>query len=250
MKKISLIILCFSTLFSFSQNEMVTEIEKISLLLPDSIFDESEFYFPKEHRVLFWNQYKTNQYETFKTRNENPIGKLNLFFDNDSIFWDAYVNKKGNLLRIMNKNSDAIPTIGIKLFLKNQNYLGITKKHYDGYTVSSVQTIFYMLENNKLINVTEKIMNTFNFFTDNFNNTVINALNNFHLTDLQKNPLSQRLLFVFSETDTVSISYDFADYYFANNTNPPGLNDSCSCFDGEHYTKKYIFDNGKLRLVE
>jgi len=250
MKKISLIILCFSTLFSFSQNDKVNDIETISFILPDSIFNNSRFTFLNDHRTLFWEQYKTNKYEVFETRYEKTIGKLNLFFDNDSIIWEAYVNKKGNLLRIMNKNSDAIPTIGIKLFLKNQNYLGITKKCYDGYTISTVQTLFYVPENNKLIDVTKEIMESFNFFTDNFNNTVINALNNFHSTDLQKNPLSQRLLFVFSETDTVSISYDFADYYFANNTNPPGLNDSCSCFDGEHYTKKYIMENGKLRLAE
>jgi hypothetical protein len=243
MKKISIVIFCFITIISFAQNDKISDLEKVSIALPDTIFVDSDFYFPSEHRTLFWKQYKTNKYEFFDPVQDKTIGNLNLFFDNDSIFWEAYLDKKGNLLRIMIKNSDAIPTIEIKIFEDDTKIIGVSFKYYNSATIVTEKVRFLEYKEAKFIDITKEVLSSFNYNTDNYSDSTNNLISEMCEFNVQLNPPNNLLLYTFTPNDTIYIS----DCFYGIEEDI-GLD--TTYFDGEFYTKKYTMENGKLRLAE
>jgi len=155
------------------------------------------------------------------------------------------IDPKDNILKMtMVRLLDPMPICEIKIFNAGKNInIGVTYSSYDGATTSSEKTIFYKYDNGKFEDITREIFKSFNYYTDNYTNNAIDSLNLYYKTNLRKTPRNDYLIYKFTKSDTVII----AESFFGTEV---GIELDTTYFDGEFYTKKYIMDNGKLRLAE
>jgi len=249
MKKNNLIFFLLLVSFtSFSQNNKndQNELKEFFLSLPDSVFKDNRFFFPKEERQLFWNQYKKGEYRNIEMSIDKMVGEFDLLFEND-FFRKALIDEKDNLIRIMKAYSDAIPTYEIKIFQNNPKIIGLTLKYYDNVTIVTDKIVFYEYKNKKFKDDTKDVLESFNFYADNYSEATVDSLSKFYSCDFEVAPKNKKLLYRFTESDTVFITYDFFDYYYFNDE----LLDLHQEKHGEEfYMKKYIMDNGRLRLAK
>ena len=244
MKSTSFILLLLISISALSQKKSHNQnaLEKILFSIPDSIFLNHLFEFQQENRHLFWETYTKNDYRQVEDGGDKIFGDLNLFFDSE-LFGYAFIDEKSNLLRIMGRNDD-IPTYEIKCFnLPEKKIVAITLKYYDFATTVSDMIVFYKKEMNEYFDITNEVLNSFNFYTDNYSDSTNKRISEIYELNVEKNPLNNHLLYTFSASDTVYIT----ESHF-------GLEEDIGLdttyFDGEFYTKKYIMENGKLRLAE
>lgn len=251
MKRNSLVFLfLLINLTSFSQKieNGQNELKEIFLSLPDSVFSDNIFDLSKEESKLFWDQYLKEKYENVEMSNDRIYGITNLMFRSDSLSVDAFIDFSGKILRIMNRNTDAIPTCDVKIY----NYcckkiIGVTIKSSDHATTHTDVIAFYKYKRGKYKNVTDYVLEGFNYFTDNYSKATIDSLNKFYSCNLRVEPKNRKLLYRFTESDTVFITYDFFDYYYFNDEL---LDLHQEKHDEENHMKKYIMKKGKLKLAE
>lgn len=233
MKKSSFILFMFLTFGALAQqNNNSTLIDKIFLALPDSIMlsDFYELNYGKRDTLL----------NLLRQENRDEI-----YYKHD-ISFNIY-NEDGNFIKMVQPRSDAMATCEIKVFCEsNDSIVAITFRNYDYATTASERTVFYDYSNGKFNDVSKKIFKSFHYYTDNYGSNTIDSLNQYFKTDLRENPVHNYMLYKFTKSDTVYIIQNFYDYFL--NFDDPGLD--TTYFDGEFYTKKYIMENGKLRLAE
>jgi len=249
MKKNSLILifLFLSTISSNAQDLLLdsSNLKSLFILCPDSLLGKRMKIFSQDNKILFWELYKKAEYEKIEKSKDRILGEFNIFFHTD-LFRKALVNEEENLLRIMG-SSDAIPTYEIKKFRNYPNIIGVNLKYYDNVTIVTDRIAFFEYRNGELNNITDKILNNFNFYTDNYSDATLDSLSRFYSCDLRTSPKNNKLLYRFTESDTVIITYDFFDYYYFHDEK---LDLHKEKHNEEFYLKKYIMDNGKLRLAE
>jgi|GEM_PF-1566142 len=248
MKKINLLIfLLLISFLTFSQktNKTQLELKEIILSIPDSALNVNIFMLPKAKRNALWELYEKGQYKKVESYVDLIFGNFEFMIRNDSINVNLLINKKDNLIRIAYPYSDAIPTYDIKMFQAEGYYLiAITLKYSDHATTNTKEIIFYKYMNDVFTDVTNEVLNSYNYVLDNYNDSTINILNRYYNCELRRDKLlNKRLLYTFTKYDTVIISESFFDI-------SKGLELDEKYFDGEFFTKKYIMDNGKLRLAE
>jgi hypothetical protein len=235
MKKISTIILIICNLYSIGQNTSIDKsiIEEVFLTLPDSLVKTSFFELPKSHREALWSIYKKG------IRDKSQ----------DSLEFYLFVDEKDNKIKIISTQSDQTPELEIKIFnFEFKTIVGTTFSYYDGATTSSEGISFYDYTSSKIQDITNKVLKNFNFFTENYSDSTINLLSKYWKTNLREGSgPCMSLIYDFTSSDTIEISDSFFGYFYDENPDP-GLDSTY--FDGEFYTKKYILENGKLRLAE
>jgi len=233
MKTISAIFLIIFNLYALGQNVSNDKsiIGEVFLSLPDSIVKTSFFELPKSKREVLWNAYK----EEVK---DNSYDKLDFYI---------LVNEKENKIEIVSIQSDQSPRLVIKLFNSGSKPIITTAiDYYNGATTSSEGITFYDYKSSKIKDITHKVLDSFNFFTDNFSDSTINILSNYWSSNLRDGS-GPSLIYNFTNGDTIEITNSFFNYFYEERPDP-GLD--TTYFDGEFYTKKYIMDNGKLKLAE
>lgn len=224
MKRISLIAVVILNFAAYSQFEHTEQliIEGFKKF-PEEVFHDSYGELSKKDRSDIINYYTSvNQNDSASSliKFEGTYGDIGVYYEikgfvQDSIFLIGYVNKFSTFS-----------------------------------TIEAGIIYFFQYVNSKLIDITSSILESFNYFTDNFKKVTIDSLNSHYCTDLRKTPFHTQLLFNFSKSDSISIKYDFLDYIYMRDKKPPGLNECSPYFDGQFYTKKYIMKNEKLRLAE
>lgn len=248
MRRTSFVLLLFVGMSSFAQDisQNPNGLKEIFLSLPDSVFKDNIFDLPSEERQLFWDQYKKGEYRSIEIYGGKVVGELDLFFEND-FFRRALVVEKSGLVRIMG-TSDADPVYEIKSFNYSKTIIiGLTLKYYDCVTDVTKKIVFYEYKNKNFKDVTDDVLQGFNFYSDNYSEATVDSLSKFYSCDFGVAPKNKKLLYRFTESDTVFITYDFFDYYYFNEEL---LDLHQEKHDEEFYMKKYIMDNGKLRLAE
>ena len=235
MKTISAIFLIIFNLYGLGQNDSNDKsiIGEVFLSLPDSIVKTSFFELPKSKREALWCAYK-------KEARDNSYDKLDFYI---------LVDEKENKIEIVSTQSDQNPTLVIKLFDSGSKpIISTTFYYYDGATTSSEGIAFYDFKSSKIKDITNKVLDSFNFFTDNYSDSTINILNKYWSSNLRDGSgPCMSLIYNFTNSDTIEITDSFFGYFY-DEMPDPGLD--TTYFDGEFYTKKYIMDNGRLRLVK
>jgi hypothetical protein len=235
MKIISLflLVLLSANLFAQISTNLKPSIKDVFISLPDSTMHSSYFELPKEKRIELWKLIEDKSWD--------------LIYNSEGISFNG-LNPMDDLIKMtMVRLLDPMPKCEIKIFsAPESNNVGITYYSYDGATTSTEKTIFYEYDNGNYEDVTEEIYNSFNYYTDNFTTNTIDSLNLYYKTNLRETPIHNDMIYRFTKTDTVHIIQNFYDYFFDYDN--PGLD--TTYFDGEFYTKKYIMENGKLRLAE
>ncbi len=251
MKRFSLIFLILIGLNSYSQNSKEKEfLTDILPKLPDSTFNNHYSKFQGSDRALIWSSLKKEEYEIIKnsTFYEYDGAELNIKNTPNLNLINFLVNWEKGIFWIFDNRSDVSSEYEIKVFKINHKYIvAFTVKHSTFSTYESGGIEFFVYSENKLKNITKDVLNSFNFYTDNYNESIIDSLNLHCDCNHRNNVTNEGLLYRFTTSDTVVISDNFFGYFYNGYPNP-GLDSTY--FDGQFYTKKYIMDNGKLRLAE
>lgn len=250
MKRFSILILVLISLNSIAQVDELgkMDLKKIFLTLPDTVFSNGEFVITNTERNSFWTLYEKGKFDKKEVFKHGLLGKTNLDYYNDSLNIECFIEEEKRLIRVMNNNSDIAPTYEIKAFNSTPKVIGITLKYSDHVSLGTTLILFYKRNTFGFENITSQILGSFNYFIDNYSDSTIKILNEKCGCDLKFDGGSNKgMLYSFTTSDTVLISDNFYGYFF--NENPsPGID--TTYFDGEFYTKKYIMENGKLRLAE
>ena len=224
MKKISFVVLILLSFYSYSQvKNSMDLLLKAFKMLPERVLIDSYGELTEKKRNDIINYYSS----------------LN---DKDSVT---------DLIEFEGFYGDVGVYYELKGFAHDTNYLiGYANRFSTFSTTEAGNIYFFQYENSKLVDITSSVLGSFNYFTDNLKRETIDSLSSFYEKDLSKSPVQKKLLFNFTISDTIAITFDFIDYYYMRDENLPGLDKNSSYFDGQFYTKKYIMENGKLRLAE
>jgi hypothetical protein len=225
----ALIFLSFGVLAQKNSTSNST-IDQIFLTFPDSVVKMTSYQLSYGRRDTLLNLLKNEQ------RDE-------IFYKYHISFYEYNFN--GTFIKMVKPQLGPMPTCEIKLFpgLKD-SIVAVTSNYYNHASTETEKIVFYKRTKESYSDATNETLNTFNFFTDNFSDSIINILSHYFSRDLHLVRFNEVLLYSFTPSDTVYISNSFFDI-------PVGdLLDNDKHFDGEFYTKKYIMDNGKLRLAE
>jgi len=253
MKKNSLILifLFLSTISSNAQDLLLdsSNLKSLFILCPDSLLGKRMKIFSQDNKILFWELYKKGNYTKIKSNFEDKIhGTFDIMIRDTIIDLDALINLQDNLIRLMYKNSDAVPTYEFKVFKDvNLIIIGVNLKSSDMSSTFTDGIAFFELKNSIFLDISSKILHSFNYYTDNYSDATVDSLSRFYSCDLRTSPKNNKLLYRFTESDTVIITYDFFDYYYFHDEK---LDLHKEKHNEEFYLKKYIMDNGKLRLAE
>jgi len=248
IKKINvLIFLLFISFSSFAQNEKSSqnELKEIFLSIPDSTFSDNIFELCREERKRLWKLYDYGDYFISKTlKSDVIIGYVDILPKDNNIDINTLIDNQNFLIRIRDPYSDAIPTYDFKIFQNMSNkVIGLTLKYSNHATYNTDIILFYEYKNNEFRNITNEVLDSFNYKKDNYSDSTINLISEIYGRDVRRYPLNRKLLYRFTPSDTV---YIFESFF--------GIDEDLDLdkryFDGEFFKKKYIMDNGKLRLAE
>jgi hypothetical protein len=216
----------------------------------ESFFDILQ-YLPKEY---FLSNSLEIIKEEFQSKNLTVDKKINYYsfnqpYNNIEISNDSlninhliFIDTTSKLIIIDNQFKKA----SIKIFNDTYPYLiGYSLSRDEHIAYDPMQTTFYQLnKNGGLIDITEQLFENLNFCKDNY---LDKTLSYFKGTTNEINCNPSKLLFNFTETDTIwmlNCHYDIFEKYESDTL----FNDR---FVKDVYiARKYIMENGKLRLAE
>jgi hypothetical protein len=250
MIKINILLLCIIILSIKAQVDNKLNLKEVFLTLPEDAFHSRHYNLHHFQRNSFWALYEQGKFQNKEIFQHGLLGNTNLEYYSDSLNIECFINLENRLIRIIDKYSDVTPTHSTKIFKGDRNIIGTTLKYSDPMSTICDMIDFYEKTEKTYKKISDEVLNSFNFFTDNFKEETIESLNSFYKKDLKNTPIYNELLFGFTLSDTVKITYDFTDYHYMRDKNPPGLDENSPYLDGQFFTKKYIMENGKLRLAE
>ena len=231
MKRNSFIVLIFLSIGVLAQKNSNSNstIDQIFRSLPDSTMDISFYKLSHGRRDTLLDLLKNEQ------RDE-------IFYKYHISFYNYDLN--GTFIKMFKPQLDPMPTCEIKLFHNSKDSIvAVTSNFYNHASIVTDKIVFYKYSNGEFENVSNKLLNEFNYYTDNYSDNIIDSLNLCYQTDLRINPENDHMIYKFTKSDTVII----AESFFGTEVD---IELDTTYFDGEFYTKKYIMDNGKLRLAE
>lgn len=171
-----------------------------------------------------------------------PYNNLEIINDSLGVNHLIFIDTTSKLLIIDNQFKKA----SIKIFNNTYPYLiGYNLSRDEHVAYGSIQTKFFQLnENTELIDITDQLFKTLNFCIDNYGDK---TLSYFKGTSKEINCDPAKLLFNFTETDTIWIMNCHYDIFEEYNID--------TLFDNKwvkdvYIARKYIMENGKLRLAE
>jgi len=219
-------------------------------------------FFMKKANLLFCLLISLNLY----SQNENNINKLIEAFKElpEEVFTHKYgkltVEKRNTVINnyIKKEMSDTFINlirfdsfygdIGLEYEIKFlRNIVAFRVQYSTHLTTEPGKIEFYSLNNNQLINISHEVLNSFNYWEDNYSKSVCDSLKKLYSDFDNPEAINKSLLYYFSGSDTLTIIENFI-LHFENGYQNYELDKKY--FDGGFFTKKYIIDNGKLRLAE
>lgn len=229
MKKISVFILISVSLNISGQNSQNMDmLIHIFQSLPDSLFPELN----EEQRNTIVKSFKNKNYEFVSPSNE----VAETFILNNRVF--VSFDFKNDLFEISDNRSDITAYYQLKLFDNlDTSILGFSLKYSTHLTMEAGIIQFFNYYQNKILKITESVLNSFNYKTDNYADTTINEFNDIYNWEFRKHPQNEKLVYEFTESDTIQLVDNLIIF---NIRKMSGIKDN----------HKYIMDNGKLRLAE
>lgn len=217
MKKISLLVLLILSINAYSQIE-----HSIRLLIegfkkfPEEAFNDTYGSLSTKDRIDIINYY-------------NSINQKDSAVD---------------LIKFDGFHGDVGVYYELKGFVSNGKFIiGYTNKLSTSSTKECGNIYFFEYSNSELTDITSVVLGSFNYYTDNYSKSTNRRISEKYGYNVENNPSNKHLLYSFTPSDTLYISESFFGI-----EEDIGLD--TTYFDGEFYTKKYIMENGKLRLVE
>jgi hypothetical protein len=215
-------------------------------ILPDSLFNNDYEDIDISELNLIIKLYNNGKYEVDKNSTFYDYDAFHLIFkDQDKLkYLNVLVNEQKDYMVIFDNYSDVASEYGIKEF---NDIIGFKVDYSTHLTTEPGRIVFYENKNEKLIDITKDVLNSFNFWKDNYDKYIVDSLIANYRKLFNVSHSTSTLLFKFTTSDTIEIS-DNLTLQFDSGIDLWKL-DSVK-FKSEFYTKKYIMDNGKLRLAE
>ena len=229
MRKISVFLVILLSLNSMGQKSQNIDVfTYVFQSLPDSLFPE----FSKEQRNKILESVRNMKNEFSSTSKK----MAETFILNDKVFLSF--DFENNLLEFSDSRSDITAYYQLKIFdNKNKDVLGFNLNYSTHLTTEAGFIQFFKYYPDNILNITDSVLNSFNYKTDNYSDTTINEFNNIYNWDFRKWAQNEKLVYEFTKSDTIQLVDNLIIFNIRK----------MSDVKDNH---KYIMDNGKLRLAE